>query len=74
MSLGLMTWNELLDMRFAELGRRDAESVTGGGEDLVNNFISHVCLNQDDGSWSTTHTTLNGERRPSESEGRDMFF
>lgn len=34
MSLGLMTFIEVDGMRFAELGRREAESVDGGGEEL----------------------------------------
>lgn len=35
MSLGLMMCMELEYMRFAELGRREAESVAGGGEELT---------------------------------------
>lgn len=43
MSLGLMTCILLDEMRWAELGRSEAESVAGGGEELVmvSNFISN---------------------------------
>ena len=35
MSLGLMMCMLFEEMRFAEAGRREAESVTGGGEELI---------------------------------------
>lgn len=34
MSLGLMTCIDWVDIRLTELGRREAESVAGGGEEL----------------------------------------
>lgn len=70
MSLGLMIFMVLADIRFAEMGRREAESVTAGGEELASLLARALDLGR--GVEWCAYTTLKGERKPSISEGADM--
>lgn len=65
MSLGLITLIVLDEKRFTELGRREEESVGGGGDDLAK-LISTVISFQK--RMMQSYKCLKGDRSPSESE------
>lgn len=71
MSLGLMRCMELEEMRFAELGRREAESVAGGGEELPD-AISTTAEIRARGNV-LAYRTLVGDRTDSGSVDADIF-